>query len=122
MASNDTYAGALEVLAKQLATMRGLVDANLPFVDQMFQMVTDQMRSPEMAMQKAGIIPGSGQNPQGMGAPGMPGPGMGGPGMPGPGGMSAPPPTGMGGGMPGGPPTSPAPDPAMIQQIMGGMR
>lgn len=110
MASNDTYSGALEVLAKQLATMRGLVDANLPFVDQLFQMVTNEMRSPEMAMQKAGLVPPAGGNPQGNAALGLP-PGV----MPGPGGASA-----MAGAnpIPGGPPTPQALSPADLAGIM----
>lgn len=111
MASNDTYSGALEVLAKQLATMRGLVDANLPFVDQLFQMVTDEMRSPEMAMQKAGLIPGASGNPQGMDALGLP-PGV----MPGPGGASAPP-SGMGP-IPGGPPQATPMNPDELRRIL----
>ena len=111
MAGNDTYAGALEVLAKQLATMRGLVDANLPFVDQLLQAVTDEMRSPEMAMQKAGILPSSGGNPQGMGQMGLP-PGV----MPGAGGASAP--ASSMGPVPGGPPTPTPMNPDELRRIL----
>lgn len=111
MASNDTYSGALEVLAKQLATMAGLVDANLPFVQELLQAVTQEMRSPEMAMQKAGLIPPAGGNPQGAGQLGLP-PGV----MPGPGGASA-----MAGAnpIPGGPPTPQAMSPGALAGIMG---
>jgi hypothetical protein len=105
--SNDTYAGALEVLAKQLATMSMLADANLPFVSQLLQMVQDEARSPELAMQRAGVLPPSGGNPQGAGALGLP---MGGVGGGSPGGMSAPPPSFLGAGVPGaGPQQSPPP-------------
>lgn len=90
MASNDNYAGALEVLMKQLATMKGLADANLPFLIQLETQIIGEIRSPERQMQAAGIIPPAGQNPQGAGALSLPGGG----GMPmdvGP--MSAPPPS-----------------------------
>lgn len=71
--SNDTYAGALEVLIKQLAVMSMLPDANLPFVTSLLEQVRNEARSPEMAMQKAGVIPTEAQNPQGIGALGLPG-------------------------------------------------
>ncbi len=115
MASNDTYAGALEVLAKQLATMAGLVDANLPFVSGLLEAVTTEMRSPEMAMQKAGIIPSSQQNPQGQQALGLP-PGV----MPGPdgAGMMAGGGGGGMGGMPGGPPQPTPMNPDELRRIL----
>jgi hypothetical protein len=83
MASNDTYAGSLEVLAKQLASMSLLADANLPFVMGMLDQVQAEMRSPEMAMQKAGVLPPNPAGPDvGMGMPmAAPPPSMGPPGI-----------------------------------------
>lgn len=98
--SNDTYAGALEVLMKQLATMKGLADANLPFIVQLETQVIGEIRSPERMMQQAGIIPPGQQNPQGMGALGLP-PGGGMPPQGMPGGASAPAPSQLGAGVPG---------------------
>ena len=91
-ASNDTYAGALEVLMKQIATMKGLPDANLPFLIQLETMVIGEIRSPERLMQQAGILPPSRANPQGNAALGLP---LGG------GGAAAPPPSALGAGVPG---------------------
>lgn len=106
---NDTYIGALEVLAKQVSTMMGLADANMPFCVNLLQQITEERRSPELAMQKAGVIPSSAQNPQGSDALGLP-PGMGGGGMPpGMGGASAPPPSFLGAGVPAGPQQAPPP-------------
>ena len=66
MASNDTYIGSLEVLAKQLASMSLLGDANLPFVMGLLDQVQNEMRSPQVMSQKAGIP----QQPEvGMGMP-----------------------------------------------------
>lgn len=119
---NDTYAGALEVLMKQIATMKGLADANLPFLIQLETMVLSEIRNPERMMQAAGILPQSGDNPQGLAQLGLPGgagpggpPGMGG-GMPG--GMSAPPPSMMGDGN-AGMATGPAPaNPDEMRRIL----
>lgn len=108
MSSNDTYVGALEVLAKQISTMMGLADANLPFCVSLLEQVTNERRSPELAMQQAGVLPSAAGNPQGAGALGLP-PGMGG-GPPGMGGASAPGPSFLGAGVPGaGPQQSPPP-------------
>lgn len=122
---NDTYAGALAVLAKQIAGMMGLADGNLPFCQSLLDQVTAEMRSPEIAMQEAGILP-RGVVP-GMESPS--GPGMGGPvldpmalsggGMAGPGGMSAPPPSLMGEGNPG-MATAPSSNPDELRRIMQG--
>lgn len=89
--SNDTYAGALEVLMKQIATMKGLADANLPFLIKLETMVLGEIRNPERMMAAAGILPPEQANPQGMEQLGLP-PG---------GGMSAPPPSMLGAGNPG---------------------
>jgi hypothetical protein len=121
--SNDTYIGALDVLLKQVAGMKTLADANLPFLLQLETTVLEERRSPQMMMQAAGLTPPGGPNASGAmpGGPGGPGgmPGMppGGGGVPGPGpmppgmgpgpmpgmgplpGMGAPPPQ-MGGGQP----------------------
>lgn len=72
---NDTYVGALEVLAKQISTMMGLADANLPFCVQLLQAVTEERRSPDLALRNAGISPGGAPAPGGipMGA-GVPAP------------------------------------------------
>lgn len=122
--SNDTYTGALDVLAKQLSTMSLLPDANLPFVMSLLQQVQEEARSPELAMQKAGVLPGVPQGGQGMGAPGggPMGPGVGGP--PGMGGMGAPPPSFQGAGVPGAGPQqgAPPPDPAVLAMLMQGGR
>lgn len=82
MASNDTYAGALEVLAKQIAGMSLLADANLPFLMELLDLVQSETRSPEMAMQKAGVLPGGAPvgGPPPMGGP-MVDPMLGGPPM-----------------------------------------
>lgn len=123
MASNNTYSGALDVLLKQIATMMGLADANLPFCQQLMEMVSNEKRSPEIAMQDAGILP-RGALP-GMDAPGgagqpdipMPAPGMGGDmGVPGP---AAPPASFMGDGVPG-LQTAPTPNPDELRRILSG--
>lgn len=113
--NNDTYVGALDVLAKQISTMMGLADANLPFCVDLLKQVTDERRSPELAMQKAGVLPSSQGNPQGNAALGLP-PGV----MPGPGGASAPPASFMGAGIPGaGPQQSPPPaNPDELRRIL----
>lgn len=130
--SNKTYADALIVLSHELTTMMGLADSNLPFCAHLLQEITQERRSPELAMQQAGVLPSSAGNPQGAGQLGLPGglpPGIGGmpmggmPGGPGgPGGMSAPGPSFLGAGVPGaGPQTAPPPlDPAMMRQILAG--
>jgi len=106
--SNDTYAGALEVLMKQIATMKGLADADLPFLIQLETMVLGEIRNPERMMQQAGILPQSAQNPQGAAQLGLP-PG---------GGMGAPPPSQMGMGNPG-MQTSPGPvNPDEMRRIL----
>lgn len=102
---NDTYTGALEVLAKQVSTMMGLADANLPFCVSLLEQITGERRSPELAMQAAGVIPPAAQNPMGAQQLGLPGGGMGGPG-----GMSAPPSPMMGAGVSGGLTTNSAPN------------
>lgn len=108
MANNDTYAGALEVLSNQIASMMGLPDANVPFCVQMMEMVVNERRSPELAMQKAGVLPTSGANPAGNAAMGLPMGGMPGGSMAG--GMSAPGPSMLGAGVPGaGPQMAPSP-------------
>lgn len=109
---NDTYDGALEVLAKQISTMMGLADANLPFCVSLLEQVTNERRSPELAMQRAGVLPGADQNAQGLGQLGLPGGG----------GMAAPSPSGMGAGVPGpGPMTAPSPiHPQQMQALLAG--
>lgn len=93
--NNDTYIGSLDTLLRQVALMKTLADANLPFVIQLETAILDERRSPERQAQAAGIIPPQGQNPQGNAQLGLPGaPPMGG------GGMSAPPPSFMGAGAP----------------------
>ena len=99
--SNETYDGALEVLMKQIATMKMLPDANLPFVIELETKIIEEARNPERQMQKAGLLPPGGANPQGAGALGLP---PGGGGM----GMSAPPPSQLGAGAPAGVMQSPA--------------
>ena len=122
---NDTYAGALDVLAKQVAGMMGLADANLPFCQDLLDQITAEKRSPEIAMQEAGILPRGalpgGGVPAGPGGPGVPiNPmGMAGGGMAGPGGMSAPPPSFMGEGNPG-MATAPSSNPDELRRIMQG--
>lgn len=117
MAGNDTYAGALEVLAKQISGMMGLADANLPFCASLLEQVTNERRSPELAMQQAGVLPGAASNPQGIGQLGLP---SGGPGMAGPGGMSAPAPSMLGAGLSGaGPMQSPPPmNPDELRRVL----
>lgn len=117
-AGNDTYVGALEVLAKQISTMMGLADANLPFCTHLLEMVTEERRSPELAMQQAGIVPSAQQNPQGMDALGMGGGGGMPPGMGGGGGMSAPPPSFQGAGVPGLAPSAPPSNPDELRRIL----
>lgn len=120
---NDTYSGALDVLAKQVAGMMGLADANLPFCQALLDQITAEKRSPEIAMQEAGILP-RGAMP-GMEAPA--GPGMDGPmldpmalaGGGGPGGASAPPPSFMGEGNPG-MATAPSSNPDELRRILQG--
>lgn len=108
--SNDTYAGALEVLAKQVSTMMGLADANLPFCTSLLEQITAERRSPETQMQQAGLLPQG--PPAGAGLP----PGI----MPMPGGASAPPPSFAGAGVPGaGPQTSSPPaNPDELRRIL----
>lgn len=108
--SNDTYAGALEVLMKQLATMKGLADANLPFIIQIETQIIQEIRSPERMMQQAGITPPAQQNPMGNAQLGLPPMG----------GMGAPPPSEMGAGV-SGVQNSPGPvDPEAMQRILMG--
>ena len=117
--SNDTYHGALEVLAKQISGMMGLADANLPFCIQLLELVTQERRSPELAMQQAGVVPPPAQNPQGADQLGLP-PGMGG-GMPPDmgGGMGAPPPSFLGAGNGGPMQQAPAPpNPDELRRIL----
>lgn len=113
MASNDTYAGALEVLLKQIAGMKMLADANLPFLIDLETRVLNEVRSPERQMQAAGIIPSGPGNPQGAQALGMP-PGAGvGPGM------AAPPASFAGAGVPGlGPPGPPPANPDELRRVL----
>lgn len=85
---NDTFDGSLMVLLKQIAQMKVLPDADLPFTIELETMILNKYRDPERQMQKAGIIPPSGQNPQGSGQLGLPGGG----GMPAPGPSMGPPP------------------------------
>lgn len=117
MASNDTYEGALEVLLKQVAGMKMLADANLPFLIDLETRVLNEVRSPERQMQAAGIIPSGAANPQGAQALGMP-PGMGGPGGPGVG-MSAGPASFQGAGVPGLGPAGPPPaNPDELRRVL----
>lgn len=111
---NDTYHGALEVLAKQVSTMMGLADANLPFCINLLQQITEERRSPELAMQQAGVIPPAASNPQGADQLGLP------PGVPmGGGGASAPPPSFLGAGIPGaGPQQAPPSNPDELRRIL----
>lgn len=111
---NDTYVGALEVLAKQISTMMGLADANMPFCVQLLEQVTNERRSPELAMQQAGIVPSAAANPMGNAALGLP---LGGPG--GLGGASAPPASFAGAGVPGaGPQMAPPSNPDEMRRIL----
>ena len=117
MAGNDTYAGALEVLMKQIASMKMVADANLPFIIELETMVLQEIRSPERQMQAAGILPPAGGGPGAGPMPGaMPGNGM--PMGPPPG--ASPPPSFLGAGIPGaGPQQSPPPaNPDELRRVM----
>lgn len=123
MASNDTYDGALEVLSKQVSTMMGLVDANLPFCVELLKLITEERRSPQRALERAGLVPPGGpEDPMGTGQP-MPDAGAGLPmddGM----GMSAPPAAfmGAGGGVPGMAATPPSNPDELRRVLMQGAR
>lgn len=109
--SNDTYAGSLEVLLKQVAVMHGVADANLPFLQQLQEMIVNEIRNPERQMQQAGILPSAPANPAGLDQLGLPGAG----------GMSAPPPSFLGAGAPAGVQMSPQPpNPDQLQQMFNG--
>lgn len=120
--NNDTYVGALQILARQLTDMKALPDCNLPFVVGLETQVLGEIRSPERKAQEAGLIPSQGANPMGNSALGLPGAPPMDPGMGGGGGMSAPPSSMMGAGAPPGVSMAPpAPTPQDMAALMGGM-
>lgn len=130
MADRKTYADALQLLSQEITKLMPLPDANLPFIVHLLEEVVTEMRSPELAMSAAGILPSAGGNPQGAAQLGMP-PGAGGgmpplgpPGLPlraiGTPGMSGPPPSQLGMGVGGaGPQMGPgAIPPDVMRQIL----
>lgn len=116
MASNADYQSALEVLLTQLGKMKALPDANLEFVIGVETQVVEELRSPERAMQRAGLIPTGPANPHGMGQFGGPAAGPGGMGSPG--GMSAPAPSFAGAGNSGSMQTAPPSNPNELSRIL----
>lgn len=77
--STNTMVEGLQKMLTDLAQMKTLMDADLPFILQIETLIVDKLRDPAQRMQQAGLLP-PGQAPgpdpsQGAGPPGMPAPG-----------------------------------------------
>lgn len=71
--STNTMVEGLQKMLTDLAQMKTLMDADLPFILQIETMIVDKLRDPARRMQEAGLLP-PGQAPD-QGAPQMPPPG-----------------------------------------------
>lgn len=101
--TDNTMSEALQKLHKEVAQLKLLADADLPFIIELETMLIDKIKNPMMQMQDDGMLPPGGPDPMMGGAP--QGGGYVGEGMP------------VGGGVMQG---SPMPNPDELRRLVGG--